>query len=142
MKTSPMTRRLPLAGALLLLGLASPAALAQNRGGTAEVTLFGGGYWGGRLYSESNAFFDRSVEVSDEPTYGARIGFNVNRWLGLEAGFSRAEARFRSRFRDDFDDRRNLGDLESRHWEGNLVFNLGKHRFVPYVTVGAGATQF
>jgi opacity protein-like surface antigen len=107
----------------------------------------GGGYWGGRLYAGSNAIFDRSVDVSNEPTYGIRIAHNVTRWLGLEAGFSRAEAHYKPRFSDDCDlfaDCRNgrLGDLESRHWEGNLVFNFGKRRFQPYVTIGAGATQF
>jgi opacity protein-like surface antigen len=124
------------------LFLAAPAAMAQNRAGTTEVTLFGGGYFGGRLYSGSNQIFDRSVDVSDEPTYGIRVGYNINRWFGLEAGFSRAESHVTPRFRSDFDGVRNLGDFESRHFEGNFVFNFGKRRFQPYVTLGAGATQF
>jgi hypothetical protein len=132
--------------AALALVLAAPS-LAQDRGGTAEVTIFGGGYFGGRLYAGSNTIFSQSVDVSDVGTYGLRAAYNVNRWLGLEAGFSRAEAEFKSRYRASdgglFDHgSTSLGDLELRHWEGNLLFNMGRRRFRPYITIGAGATQF
>ncbi len=84
--------------------------------------------------------------MSDVGTYGLRVGYNVNRWLGVEAGFSRAEAEFKSRYATDgglFGNGSNrLGDLELRHWEGNLLFNMGRRRFKPYITIGAGATQF
>jgi hypothetical protein len=127
--------------AALFLGSSLPL-LAQERAGTTEITLFGGGSFGGRLYTESNQVFDRDVDVSDTGTYGARLGFNITRWLEFEAGFARAESHFRTidRFGTDRLHAR-LGDLEERHWDGNFVFNFGHRRFQPYVTVGAGATE-
>ena len=60
--------RFPLLTAFAALLLASPAAFAQNRAGTGEVTLFGGGYFGGRFYAGSNSIFTQSVDVSDVGT--------------------------------------------------------------------------
>lgn len=142
MPTTRSARRFALA---LLAFLAAPAALAQHRGGTVELTPFAGASFGGRLYPGSNAIFGQTVDVSDEPTYGLRLGFNMNKWLGFEIGASRTEAHFERGHRDGglFGDRsQRLGDLELRQLEGTLNVNLGRRRVVPYLAIGGGATQF
>ena len=80
--------------ALLALALLSPAGatLAQDRSGTVEITPFGGAYIGGTLYRGSSTIFSEDVDVKPAGTYGQRLGVNVNRWLGIEAGIATAKA--------------------------------------------------
>lgn len=137
-----------IAAAGLLVAAASvvvaprPAA-AQDRTGTVEITPFGGGYFGGRLYSGSNTIFSDDVDVKDAGTYGLRVGMNANRWLGIEAGFSTAKADIRSIGGSElFGSGRTLGRLEVQHYELNALFNMGRRRVIPYITLGAGATRF
>lgn len=129
--------------ALLLLPL---GASAQDRSGTVEISPFGGGDFGGRLYAGSNDVFTRDVDVRPAATYGLRLTYNVNNWLGIEASASRAESDIRSRdlLLDENLERRRvkLGELEAWRYELDGVFSFGHRRFRPYVALGAGATRF
>ncbi len=128
-----------LAAALLIAG---PAA-AQDRSGTFELTGFGGGYFGGTLHAGSNTLFTRDVTLGDAPTYGVRLGYNVNRWFGLEFGWSHARADINTPGGDLlFGEGQKLGEMTHNVFEGNAVFNLARGRFIPYLTLGAGAMTF
>ncbi|MEO6323272.1 MAG: outer membrane beta-barrel protein [Thermoanaerobaculia bacterium] len=124
--------------------LAPASAQGQNRTGTVEITPFGGGYFGGRLYEGSNEIFTRDVDVRTAGTYGLRVGVNVNRWLEIETGFSTARANIEARGSSSglFGGGRKLGELDVKHYDLNGVFNFGRRRVIPYFTIGGGATTF
>jgi Outer membrane protein beta-barrel domain len=144
MRISRFRHWFPLA-AMALLIIAGNAD-AQDRTGTVEITPFGGGYFGGRLYQGSNAIFSRDVDVQSAGTYGIRVGVNANRWLGIEAGFAtaRADIEGRGSAADPglFGNRNKLGTLDVKQYELNGVLNFGRRRAIPYFTIGAGATTF
>lgn len=132
-----------LLAATAAVALGARPARAQDRTGTVEITPFGGGYFGGRLYSGSNAIFSEDVDVRDTGTWGLRVGMNANRWLGIEAGFSMAKADIRSIGGSTlFGSGHKLGELDVKSYELNAVFNMGRRRVIPYFTLGAGATTF
>lgn len=123
-------------------GLAGPLA-AQDRTGTTELTGFGGGYFGGTLSAGSNTLFTRDVKIASAPTYGARLGYNINRVFELEAAWSQAKPDITGPGSDVlFGQGMKLGTLTSNVVEGNFVFNIGRGRVIPYLTVGAGAMIF
>ena len=130
----------------LCLLLVPGAARAQDRTGTVEITPFGGGYFGGRLYEGSNVIFARDVDIRSAGTYGLRVGVNANRWLGIEAGFATARADIEDRGSSSgsglFGSRNKLGTLDVKEYELNGVFNFGHRRVIPYFTLGGGATTF
>jgi opacity protein-like surface antigen len=128
--------------ALLILAPALHAA-AQDRTGTVEITPFGGGYFGGRLYAGSNVIFTHDVDVKTAGTYGIRVAVNANPWLGIEAGFSTADADIRNTSGSGlFGSSETLGKLRLYHYELDGVFNLGRRRVIPYIALGGGATTF
>lgn len=126
----------------LLVFAAIPAA-AQDRTGTVEITPFGGGYLGGRLHAGSNAVFSQSVDVQSAGTFGVRVAVNASRWFGIEAGFATARADVEGTGGSGlFSSGTKLGEMEFKQYELNGVFNFGRGRAVPYLTLGAGATTF
>ena len=115
---------IPLLAAALLL--AAPLA-AQDRSGTAEISLFGGGYFGGTLHAGSNALFPRDVSIGTAPAYGARIGYNVNRWFGLEFGWSQTKPDITGMGGDLlWGQGQKIGEMTHNIFEGNAVFNMGR----------------
>ncbi len=132
-----------LLAASALVALAPRPAAAQDRTGTVEITPFGGGYFGGRLYAGSNTIFAEDVDVRDAGTWGLRVGMNANRWLGIEAGFSSSRADIESTGGSTlFGGGVKLGRLDEQHYDLNMLFNMGRRRVIPYITIGAGATTF
>lgn len=128
-----------------LLTVALPGvAHAQDRSGTVEISPFGGAAFGGRLYAGSNRVFDRDVDVRSAGTYGIRVGVNANRWLGLEASFATARADIQGRNSGSglFGRGNKLGTLDTKNYDLNGIFNLGRRRVIPYIALGAGATTF
>lgn len=141
MRTALATlRRLSLLGAAVLI--AAAPALAQDRASTVEITPFAGGYFGGTLDAGSNAVFDRDVEVGTDLTYGLRLGFQFNNWVGMEVGAALGEGEIKAPTGDPlFGTSTNLGTFKSQNYHVNGVFNMMKGRFVPYFTIGAGMSR-
>jgi hypothetical protein len=124
-------------------GLSAAPLAAQDRSGTWEITPFGGGHFGGRLDAGSNALFARDVDMGTAPTYGVRLGYNVNRWFGMEFGWSQAKPDILARGGDVlFGQGQKLGEMTHNVFEGNAILNLARGQFIPYVTLGAGAMTF
>ena len=142
MRKGLSVRALPILAFLLSAAAALPA-LSQDRSGTVEITPFGGGYFGGRLYTGPNSLFSQDVDISKAPTYGVRLAVNANRWLAVETSFSSANANIKVRHGSTlFGSGSKLGEMRFYDYSLNGVFNFGRRRFIPYVTIGAGATTF
>lgn len=125
---------------LPLLLLAVPAA-AQDRSGTVEITPFAGAYFGGTLESGSNAVFDQDVEADTDVVYGLRLGVQFNNWVGVEFTGSYAASDVRYPGDDSlFEPTHKVGELKAQNYAVNGVFSFAKGRFVPYITLGAGAS--
>ncbi len=132
--------RVPLLAVALTAG-AIPA-LAQDRTGSVEISPFAGGSFGGTLHAGTNAIFSHSVDVGDTGAYGIRIGVNANRWFGVEASFSYAKPDLQAPGGSLlFGQNMKLGDLEQQNYDLNAVFNMGRRRIIPYLTLGLGATR-
>ncbi len=135
-------RALSLAVAAAALLSASPLC-AQVRQGTVEIEPFAGYLFGGRFSRGSTDLFPYSVDVADEPTYGGRVGFNVTSLFEVEFQYSQTETEFEAPNSDGIfgPGATRLGDLKIQYFLGYTTFNFGHGRFVPYVTVGAGAAD-
>ena len=135
---TPSARTLA-AATLALAALAAPAAVAQDRTGTVEITPFGGVYLGGTLEAGTTSTYRYDVEVSSPATWGIRVGVNANRWFGLEFGFAWAEAEMKRTGGGIFGPEAKVGDLDVKNFELDMIFNMGKGRVIPYFVLGGGA---
>lgn len=131
--------RLAVAAALLAALAAAPAALAQDRAGSVEITPFGGVYIGGTLKAGTTGIYSYDVDVSSPATAGVRIAVNANRTFGVEFGFAWANADMKTQGGGIFGPSTKVGELDVKNFELNAVFNMGKGRVIPYFTVGGGA---
>lgn len=127
------------AATLALAALAAPAALAQDRSGTVEITPFGGVYIGGTFEAGTTGAYRYDVEVSSPATWGIRLGYNANRWFGLEFGFAWAEAEMNRTGGGIFGPAAKVGDIDVKNFELNAILNMGKGRVIPYFVLGGGA---
>lgn len=131
--------------ALVLAGVALAAtAEAQVRDRTFEISPFGGYLFGGEFESGTNALFDFDVDTDDAVTYGVRFGYNLNSNFQLELQLSHTDTEFVTEeddelFGPDFDEE--LGDLDIDYLLGSMVFNFGRGRAVPYVSMGGGVAR-
>ena len=131
---------LSLAAALLALALPG-VAHAQIRQNTVEISPFYGYLWGGEFAHGSNSLFNETVDAEDHATWGARLGYNFTESVEFEAQWSRTDTHFVTHDSGDVfgPGGERLGDLRIDYWMGYGTFNFGHRRFVPYITLGAGA---
>jgi opacity protein-like surface antigen len=142
--------RLLLLLSLPLLFLAPSVASAQRydpsrgyRGGTIEISGFGGWFFGGSFPAGSNSLFNNKVDINDEAIYGGRVGWNITDVFEPEVFYSRTQTHFLSTRNDVLlaPSGTNLGDLTIDYALGLMTFNFGKWRWVPYMSVGMGAAH-
>jgi opacity protein-like surface antigen len=134
-------RILALAVVAAALLSASPLC-AQVRQGTVEIEPFAGYLFGGRFSRGTTDLFPYSVDVADEPTYGGRVGFNITSLVELEFQYSQTQTEFELPNGGIFGPGgQRVGDLKIQYFLGDTTFNFGHSRFVPYVTIGAGAAE-
>lgn len=120
------------------------AASAQWRQNSIEINPFGGYLFGGKFSQGTNALFASDVDVDDHVTYGGRLGFHVTRTFELELQYSRTETAFVTHDGGALfgPGSQRLGDLDIDYYLGYMTFNFGHGpRFVPYVSLGAGAAR-
>ena len=117
-----------LAVALLAPVFASPA-LAQKY----EVFPYAGGeFWGGFRAHEDQL---EKFSLTDPALFGVRGGFMVSPNLQLEGNVSYAtQFRIRSTFDNNFNP-----SIHAMQYEAGLLYNFSRRKFVPYLTLGAGA---
>jgi hypothetical protein len=131
-------------GALLLLVTASTASAdyyGYTRGPKTELTIYGGGYFGGDIYSGVSGSLSRDVNVDDDVSYGGRLGYVFNGTIGLEAGYGYSNADMNlSSGAGQLPQR--LGDLTENRYELNLNFYTNPGPVRGYFTLGGGATDF
>lgn len=147
---NPMLRAGVAAMAAVTVLCVAPAARAQepyeehspeNPKGSVELSLYGGGYFGGTIYAGSTATVVRDVHVGDDWTYGGRLGYVFNRSVGLELGYGRSSSDLKVDSGGGFQSSP-IGDLTENRYELNLNFYLRPGAMRGFFTIGGGATHF
>jgi hypothetical protein len=127
-------------GLIALVALATLGAwtaAAQNVPNSWEITAFGGGYFGGQIYEGAKGI----VDVGTAPTYGARLGYNFNRALGVEVGWSQAKPNLNAGgYYNQMGNSSKFGTLTVNTYEADVLFSYGSRRASGYFAVGLGAT--
>jgi opacity protein-like surface antigen len=135
------TRVLTLALAALLC---AAAASAQVRDRTFEISPYGGWHFGGEFERGTTDLFDFDVETDDDFSYGVRLGYNLNSTFQLELQLSHIATEFVEEGDGGLfepDEELELGDLDIDYLLGSMVFNFGRRRAVPYISLGAGVAR-
>lgn len=129
-------------GVILVFATAS-TALAQyyDHKGAAELTLYGGAYFGGDIYTGVNGLSSRDVNVDDDWSYGARLAYVFSSSIGLEAGYGRSESGIQLGAGAG-QPPSNLGELTENRYELNFNFYTNPGPVQGYFTLGGGATNF
>jgi len=131
---------LPLLAAAAISLVGAPAAHAQIRSETVEISPFYGRFFGGDFPRGSNSLFSQRVDADDANTYGVRLGYNFTEAMEFEVQASRTDTHFVTHDSGDVfgPGGERLGDLRVDYLLGYGTFNFGHRRVVPYVTLGAG----
>lgn len=134
--------------AALALAISSLAAFgqAQVRAGTFEITPFYGYLWGGSFARGTTGIYAQRVDMEGAGVYGVGAGYFFNSVNEVELRWARSQTHFVPDnhdgggpiFGNDGNDVR-LGDLTIDYYMANWIFNFGHSRFVPYISIGAGA---
>jgi hypothetical protein len=131
--------------ALALLATASTASAeyyGYSRGPKTELTLYGGGYFGGDIYTGVSSGLSRDVNVDDDWSYGARLAYIFNGMFGLEAGYGHSDAVLNLGAGGGQLLPEPIGDLAEDRYELNLNFYTNPGPVRGYFTLGGGATDF
>ena len=124
---------------ITLLVLAAVPALAQDRSGTFEISPFGGGNFGGTLYTYSpTTLGETKLDVGDTGTYGIRFGYNFTSRGAIEFAWAHAANGLYTGPSRAFVPRTRLGDFDADAFEANGVFGFTRGKVVPYLTIGGG----
>jgi hypothetical protein len=129
---------------LLLAATVSPAAAeyyGYTKRASTELTLYGGGYFGGDIYSGSYSGLSRSVNVDDDWAYGGRLAYVFNGTVGLELGYGRSDAAMTLGAGAGLLPTQ-LGRLTENRYELNLNLYTNPGPVRGYFTLGGGATDF
>jgi hypothetical protein len=132
-------------GALLLLTMASAARAdyyGYSKKSQTELSVYGGGYFGGDIYSGANSGLTRSVNVDDDWSYGGRLGFVFNRTVGLEFSYGYSNAAMTLGSGGGSLVPTQLGTLVENRYELNLNLFTNPGPVRGYFTLGGGATDF
>jgi len=128
-------------GLALMLASVAPAQAQYDQKGTTELTVFGGGYFGGTVYTGESGTLTRNVDVQDDWSYGGKLGYVFNDLLGLEFGYGRSNPDLRLE-PGTGKPASPIGDLTENRYELNLNFFTHPKAVQGYLTLGAGATHF
>jgi hypothetical protein len=121
----------------LVTSFGSGTAAAQNVPDSWQFTAFGGGYFGGQIYQGKNGY----VDVGSAVTYGARLGYNFNRVIGVEVGWSQAKPNLNARgYYNMSGNSAKIGTLTSNVYEADILFSYGSRKANGYFAAGVGAT--
>jgi hypothetical protein len=136
-----VTKSRPVLLAVSLFVFLASVCSAQVRSGTVEINPFGGWMFTGHFPAGSNGLFTRDVDLEDDATYGARIGWNINSKFQIEGQWSQTKTHFVTPNSDILfgPSGTRLGDLKIDYALGYSTFNFGHGRVIWYMTFGMGA---
>src|SRR5262249_461358 len=124
-------RKPPVPGVTLLLPLFTLFALwtssasAQGRPGSFELTLGGGGYFGGTFYPTTTLNNFSQIDLSTTGAWGAGLAYNFNRAIGIEFVYSHAEPSLELTHNFNNGLNTNLGTVKIDNYELNGNFGFG-----------------
>lgn len=131
-------------GAIIALAAASTAS-AQSYGyskaSAADLTVYGGGYFGGDIYTGTYSGLSRDVNVDDDWTYGGRLEYVFSGMVGLEGGYGHSEAGL-NLGAGAGQLPQNIGNLTENRYELNINFYTNPGPVQGYFTLGGGATDY
>ena len=134
--------RVAVTAAVVAMASASAAhAQYYSSAPKAELTVLGGAYFGGTIYTGYNTVLARDVNVGDDWAYGGRLAFLFNPAIGLEAGFVHSNAEM-SLSSGAGQGPTVLGELTENRYELNFNFYTNPGPVVGYFTLGGGLTHF
>ena len=137
-----LASRVVMAGAVVVATGVSPALAQyytpQNK---AELTLYGGAYFGGTVYTGSSTVFRRDVNVSDDLAVGGRLAYIFNRSIGLEGGYGYSQSDLKLA-PGGGQGAQTFGQLTESRYELNFNFYTNPGPVVGYFTLGGGLTHF
>ena len=114
---------------------AAPSAPASaDSTGRWEVTAFGGGFFGSRVFTSP----ELHVMTATAPAYGARVGYGLTRVFGLEAGWSRASSKLVPQTPETSEPVGPTSPLTVNTYELNGLFGFGSGPARGYVGLGGG----
>ena len=113
---------------------ASSATASAEPKGRWEVTGFGGGFFGSRVYTSSVL----NVMTATTPTFGARVGYGLTRVFSLEAGWSHAASALEPQNPDTSEPAGPDSSLTVNTYELDGLFGFGSGPVLGYVGIGGG----
>ncbi|HTR02192.1 MAG TPA: outer membrane beta-barrel protein [Thermoanaerobaculia bacterium] len=130
--------RLFLTAALAIAAAALPAS-AQNAPGTWELTPYGGVMFGQQIY-QGGQNGRTTIDADNAGTFGARIGYNLNRAFEVEFGYGHTSANLSgTNYPGIGGGEGKIGHLAMDSFELDGLFSWGNPRASGYVLLGAGA---
>ena len=139
MRMAPRFALLALAAALAAAG----PAVAQDRGGSVEITPVVGGYFGGTFDPGTLAFYNDEAQAGTEVAYGLRLGFNISNNFALEASYLQSDPDLSLEGSGAIGSpSRKIGKMEMRLYEMNFLVPWGSGKVRPYFVMGAGVNTF
>jgi hypothetical protein len=129
---------LAVAASLVVALLIAVPAAAQNVPNTWELTGFGGGMFGAQIYTSPHT----DVDVATAPTYGARLGYNINRAFEIELGWTQAKSNLNATGYGPKGLNGKIGTLTQDVAEASFLWHFGSRRASGYLVFGLGANIF
>lgn len=139
-----VTRTAAVVAALAGLAFFATPAQAQYSEGSAWITPFAGGYFGGSLTPASNVYGVTKLDVGSSFTFGARLGYKFNQSIGLVFEYAHADPTMTIKcgtLGADSICNQSL-DVSSNIYEGTFNFYFGSTpQMQGYIAIGGGATN-
>jgi hypothetical protein len=129
------------AGFVLFLAAAAPASAQSEQKGATQISVMGGAYLGGTVYTGESGTLTRNVDVQNDWDYGGKLGYVFNQLLGLEFGYSRSNSGLQLE-PGTGKPAAPIGDLTENRYDLNLNFFTHPNNVQGYFTLGGGATHF
>lgn len=126
---------------LAVLSLVAPAALAQGRAGSIELTPTVGYWFGDTLARGTVNAFDFDVTVDDTTAAGVRISYRFTENWALEGALMRFKADLVTGRKELFGGAEKLGEIRGDVAELGFEGSFGSSRLVPFLAGGIGAMR-
>jgi Outer membrane protein beta-barrel domain len=127
--------------AAALLAVSAGSAVAQSQKGQPELTIYGGWYFGGQLYTGTYLNSTQNINVGDGFDWGGQLAYLFNPQIGLEFTYGHDEADLNAQS-NYYVPNQQIGTLTENRYELDFNFYTAPGKAVGYFCLGAGATDY